>query len=292
VNVRLRPTKKVLLALGVVALLSAGLCALVYRLQSQQRAEWEARLQAKQKEADAVEAAAAQLPQSEARLEEMRYLMSFLRSAEPNDFQPALVLELSSLAQRSGVVLSSFNVAEATQKQQSPVAKTGKTVAAHRFMTIDMVVEGSFDRPSRFLYRMMGLSKVVSVDGVQVQPLAEGALDAVRASVKMTAYVVKDVAPQMAAAATKLKEIAIAQQTYHDSHQSYGKLNDLHAEGLITLKEGEIYQGYVFTTDRSTGSGSFKILAEPKDTQDPKLHRLSIDQSKQITDETDKVPYE
>ncbi|HHX38709.1 MAG TPA: hypothetical protein GX715_01990, partial [Armatimonadetes bacterium] len=58
VSLRLRPTKKVLIILGVAALASLGLSYFVLKAQARQRAEWEAKLAAKMKEAEELESAA------------------------------------------------------------------------------------------------------------------------------------------------------------------------------------------------------------------------------------------
>lgn len=289
----LRPTKKTLIALAVAAAASIGLAVMVWRTQSRQRAEWEARLAAKRQEADDVETAARQLPETEVRLAEIRYQMSCLRSCSPEDYQPGLLQEVSALAQRCGLALTSFSVQEPPAAQPSPIAKSGsKKVAPHQFLGVSMSLDGSFHNVTRALYQLMGLSKIVSVESVDIQPAEEGPPDAVRANVKMTAYIVKNPPSEMAAAAAQLKEIAEAETKYHNDHQSFATLTELNAAGLISLKEGAVSSGYVFTTEPGTGKDTYKIVAKPKDDSNPALHRLSVDQSQKITDETDKVPYE
>ncbi len=291
VSLRLRPTKKVLIILGIAALASLGLSYFVLKAQARQRAEWEAKLAAKMKEAEELESAALQLPDSEAALQDLQYRVSFLRGADEEEYQPALLTEMTELAWRTGVEISGFNPVEGAPTAQSPVAKTttASKLAPHRFITLNLSLQGSFHNVTRFLYRLTGVSKVISVDGLQVVPAPEGPADHVRVTAQATAYVLKNVPQATAMAAAKLQEIAEAEEKFKAQTQGFGTLEELRAAGLSELKEGETIGGYTFTTDKKTSRSTYKILATSKD---PKLHSLSIDKSKKITDETDKVPYD
>jgi Tfp pilus assembly protein PilO len=294
VRIQLRPTKKVLMALGGLAVLIVGLSVVAFRAQAAQRTAKLAELKAKQEEMARVVAEANALEESQAQLAELRYKMSFLRGAEPNDYQPALLVEMDALAKHSRVKLATFSPTEPPSNQKSPVATLSTArVAPHQFQQISGGMEGSYHDLTRFLYRLTGLPKIVSIDSMQIQAAPQGSPDRVRATFQMTAYVVKEIVPQTAAAAVKLQEIAAAETKYQAETQGFTDLASLNAKGLIALKEGEEYQGYVFTTEaKDTAKDKYKFLATPKDT---KLRKLSIDQSLKILmhkDDNTTEPYE
>ncbi len=289
-KLRLRPTKKVMAVLGVVAVLGMALAWVVHRQQTQQRAQLQAQLETKRKEADEVETAARQLPESERELKTIQARLSLLRESKPKEFQPDLVLAMHDLAKQSGIELAMFNPSEPPTGAKSPIDRLEKKdIAPHQYLSISSTVEGSFHSVSQFMYRLSGLPKIVSIDTVQMQPATQAPPDHVRCILQMTAYITKELQPKTMAAAVKLKEIAEAEEKYKAKHQTYGKLADLNSEGLLSLKEGETVEGYTFITDASTGKTTFKILAG---TKEPNLHNLSMDQAKKIMDETDKVAYE
>jgi hypothetical protein len=197
---------------------------------------------------------------------------------------------MSNMAKRSGISLMQFNPAQTAGTQQSPIQKLGRSdVAPHRFLPITVGVEGSFHNVTQFLYRMSGMPKIISIDSVQMLPLDDAPAHYVRGNLQLTAYIVKQVQPQTAAAITQLKTIGAALNSYKLKRERYANLRALNAEGLITVKEGDVIQGYTFTTDPSSGKDSFKILAT---ATDPGLHNLSIDQTGKVMDETDQEPFE
>lgn len=292
-RLRLRPTKKVLIGLGALALASVVLAFFTWRVQSEVRAKKRAALKAKQEEMQQILEEAKSLEESRARKEAILYRMSFLRESEPDDYQASLLVEFSGLAKACGVKLATFNLTEPAGDQKSPVAKmVEKKLAPHTFQTITGGMEGSYHNVARFLYRLTGLSKIVSVDSLQVQP-SQGervAPDQVRVSFQMTAYAIKAIQPQTLMAVAKLKEIAKAEEEYQKSKQTYADLDTLHASDPNVPKENTVIEGYTFKTDKSaTGKGGFKILAT---TTTAGLPNLSINQTKTVTNETDKKPFE
>lgn len=290
-KLHLRPTKKVLLALGGITLLCVSLAAMAFHKLGQLHDQCQAALNAKQREAQEMEAAAKQLPESEQQLADIRFRLSMLQNVAASDYQPALLLDMTQLVQRSGLRLTMFDPADETPTKQSPLMeKMGSNIAPHQYLPVTVGVEGSFYDLSRFLYRLTGLPKIVTVDTMQIAPLSEGRATDVRATLQVTAYHVKDMPPETMTAVEWLRKIYAAETAYQTQFQRFGDLNALSDKDLLPLKEGEIRQQYLFTTDAATtGSSSFKILAK---AQKAGLHDLSIDQSQKITDETDKAPFE
>ncbi|MBI3947345.1 MAG: type 4a pilus biogenesis protein PilO [Armatimonadetes bacterium] len=291
-KLQLRPTKKALIVLGAVALASVGLAFFTWRVQSEQRVKKQAELKAKQEEMQRVVQEAKSLEDSRAQRDEILYRMGFLRDAEPNDYQPALLLDLASLARTCGVQLATFSPTEQrVVDQKSPVARVvEKKLAPHTFQTINGGMEGSYHDVARFLYRLTGLPKIVSVDSLQVQPVQEEgrAPTDVRISFQMTAYAVKFIDPQTLAAAAKLEEIAKAELAYQLEKKVYADLDTLSATNPSLPKEKAVVGAYTFTTDKAaTGKNGFKILAKTTKTG---LRDLSINQGQVVTDEVNKTP--
>ncbi|MDH7571502.1 MAG: hypothetical protein QHJ73_18150, partial [Armatimonadota bacterium] len=289
VRLQLRPTRKVLVALGGIALLSAGMAAMAVRVNAAQRARKQATLEAKQRERDRILAEAAELDNSRARLAQLRYRLSVLRPCKAEDYQPSLLVELTELAQSSGILVSSFTPREVPPDQPSPVTRLGKSgVAPHRFQTINGGLQGTYHDVCRFLYRLTGLPKIVSVDSLQMQPAPGGAQDVVRATFQITAYIPKEIDPRTTAAVLKLREIADAQVKYQKDAHSFTDLNGLAGAGLISLREKESLEGYVFTTESAT-KDQFKVKAT---TSEADLHNLSIDHTMKVKDETTGMPFD
>lgn len=296
-KLHLEPTKGVIIILAVLCVACLGLAVVVGRAEARKTADKQAELKTVDDDLLTVTQSANELDQSEKDLAEITARLSHLvKPPTTNDYEPELVDAITKLAHECGaLVLVSVDPKEGAVGTPSPATKAAKKdtpLAPHNYLSVNTKVTGSFHNVTDFIYRLCSLSKVVSVDKVDLTPAGpqEGSPETVTATLAMTAYIIKDIPGATTAAAAMLKDLLKAEKKYAEAKKEFTNLDILGAAG-VTENDEKSVPGYVFTSEGASKDG-VKIIAAPKDEKDTTLHKLSIDQTEKLMDETDKVAFE